>query len=219
MAKHVTEDDLASGLSGFGDGLSTITEKRPRRDSPFRDTRTEPERKPAEREEKIIEIRPAGPVPERERSQIAPPQPERDPHEELLERARAAQARSARVTEGEGREEPVSTQPSTIADYARQVRVSYPEPPEPEAPHVRKADIFTERVTLSVSTEMRDAVEALAREMQRRRTKKEERITANTVMRVAINALLQSFDLEEGDVANTEEELLALARLKRMRRR
>ena len=50
---------------------------------------------------------------------------------------------------------------------------------------VRKADVFTERVTLQISPEMRDQVERLARELQRAKSSKKERITGNTVMRVA----------------------------------
>jgi hypothetical protein len=207
MAKHVTEDDLASGLSGFGDDFSTITEKRPRRDSPFRDTRTEAETRG--KEEKVIEMRPAA------ESTIAPA-PERDPREDLLARARALQARSAqRPPVREGREPQRSpTRVPTIEESAREVRVTFPEAQEglEGQATVRKADIFTERVTLSVSTDMRDSVETLARELQRRRTRKDERITANTVMRVAINALLDGFELEDGDVVNTEDELLNLVR-------
>jgi len=55
-----------------------------------------------------------------------------------------------------------------------------------ESASVRKLDIFTERVTLQISPEMRDEVERIAREIQRTKTSKAECITANTVMRVAI---------------------------------
>ncbi len=75
----------------------------------------------------------------------------------------------------------------------------------------RKADIFTERVTLQISPEMRDEVERIARELQRAKTSKEERITPNTVMRVAILLLTKRFNLNEGEAPNTEEELISLA--------
>jgi hypothetical protein len=208
MAKHVTEDDLASGLSGFGDGLSTITEKRPRRDNPFRDSRSEGSPRPSE--DKVVEMRPPAEA-------TVPLRSERDPREDLLERARAVRAQTtSKPLESEGREPlpPLPVRVPTIEESARQVRVTYPDPEPQETPPVRKADIFTERVTLSVSTEMRDAVEALAREIQRRRTRKDERITANTIMRVAINSFLDSLELEDGDIANSEAELLALARIK-----
>lgn len=75
---------------------------------------------------------------------------------------------------------------------------------------LRKADVFTERVTLQISPEMRDEVDALARDLQRAKTTKDERITANTVMRVAVQLLMEKYRFEKGDVANTEEELFRL---------
>lgn len=81
----------------------------------------------------------------------------------------------------------------------------------------RKADIFTERVTLQISPDMRDEIDALARDLQRSRTTKEERITANTVMRVALELLMKNYQFERGDVANNEAELydLIVRRLKK----
>ena len=73
----------------------------------------------------------------------------------------------------------------------------------------RVADIYTERVTLQLSPEMRDRVDALARELQRSKSNKVERITANTVMRVAIQHVLKNFKLNGGDVPSGEEELLS----------
>jgi hypothetical protein len=71
----------------------------------------------------------------------------------------------------------------------------------------RKADIFTERVTLQISPEMRDEVERIARELQRAKSSKEERITANTVMRVAIQLITKKFKLGSGEAPNNEEKL------------
>jgi hypothetical protein len=71
----------------------------------------------------------------------------------------------------------------------------------------RKADIFTERVTLQISPEMRDDVERIARELQRSKTSKKERITGNTVMRVAIRIITERFQLTPGQVPNDEKEL------------
>jgi hypothetical protein len=89
---------------------------------------------------------------------------------------------------------------------------------EKTAPAVRKADIFTERVTLQISPEMRDEVERLARELQRSKTSKGERITANTVMRVALQLLMKNYQFGRGDVANNEGELYDLV-LQRFRRK
>jgi hypothetical protein len=73
----------------------------------------------------------------------------------------------------------------------------------------RTADDF-EPVTLQISPEMRDETSALARDLQRAKTTKVERITANTVMRVALRLLLENYQFELGDVANTETELYDL---------
>ena len=55
--------------------------------------------------------------------------------------------------------------------------------------------MFTERVRLQISPEMRDDVERLARELQRAKVSKKERITGNTVMRVAIRLITERFEL------------------------
>ena len=81
---------------------------------------------------------------------------------------------------------------------------------EKRKPSQRKADTYSERITLQISPEMRDEVDSLAREIQRSKATKEERITANSVMRVAIRHFLDVFRLRQGDRVNTEEELLAL---------
>jgi hypothetical protein len=75
---------------------------------------------------------------------------------------------------------------------------------------VRKADVFTERVTLQISPEMRDQVERLARELQRAKSSKKERITGNTVMRVAIRLITTRLQLKAGQAPNDEEELYEL---------
>lgn len=212
MVKQITEDDLAAGLSGFGDGLTTITE-RPRRDNPFRDTRAEVERRPPEKVEKVIEMRPGVPPADTQAASTSSREHEARPesHSDRRITGRGASAEPAERPESPyARELPVRT----IEESAREVRVHYPEPEPLEKVQLRKADIFTERVTLSMSTEMRDDVEALARELQRRRTRKDERITANTVMRVAIQSLLERLNLEDWEAANNEADLLELARRK-----
>jgi hypothetical protein len=73
----------------------------------------------------------------------------------------------------------------------------------------RKADIYTERITLQLSPEMRDQVDSLARELQRTKTSKDERITSNSVMRVAIRHFLDQFQAPKVGAPNNEEELLA----------
>jgi hypothetical protein len=65
---------------------------------------------------------------------------------------------------------------------------------------------------------MRDDVERIARELQRANSSKKERITGNTVMRVAIRLITERFQLKDDDAPNTEEELFAVVRNLLMRR-
>jgi hypothetical protein len=57
----------------------------------------------------------------------------------------------------------------------------------------------------------------MARELQRAKTSKDERITANTVMRAAARPVLEHFSADGCDAANSEEELYrAVARALRL---
>jgi hypothetical protein len=78
----------------------------------------------------------------------------------------------------------------------------------------RKSDSFSERVTLQMSPEMRDELTLLAARLQRRKTDKTERITANTIMRVAIQMVLDEIDFGEGDIINSEVDLDRVVRAK-----
>lgn len=153
-----------------------------RRDSPFRDSRAEVKSVEA----KTIEIK---------------PQPESSP---------SALPTSEKGSPVEAREPapepviPVVVKPSAPATAKESPRTRNKTP-------TRKADVYTERVTLQMSAEMRDAVDELARQLQRAKTSKDERITANTVMRVAIRLLTENFELGKGEGPNNEEELYSLA--------
>ena len=112
--------------------------------------------------------------------------------------------------------EPIRALPEVAEPIAPAPRVELPraEPkPRPAKKVVaathRKADIYSERVTVQMSPEMRDGVDELARQLQRGKTSKDERITSNTVMRVAITFMLDHFALKAGDAPNTESELLS----------
>ena len=72
---------------------------------------------------------------------------------------------------------------------------------------VRKADIFTEKISVPMSPEMRDDLERIARELQRSKRSKQERITVNTVVRAAIWLITQRFELAAGEAPNGETEL------------
>lgn len=122
-------------------------------------------------------------------------------------------------------EQPESRIKSPVSDVQRTVSVDLverenivrnepvPRPVKPKAKaQARKSDIYTEKVSFKLSPEMRDEVDELARQLQRSKTSKDERITANTVMRVAIRIVLDEFKLGRGESANNEDELLELVR-------
>jgi len=165
MPKHVTEDDLAAGVRGMG-GLATL--QRTRRDSPFRDSRSEV------KTVEIPAVDPVAPVVKEPSKVEATPVPSK--------------------VEIPAQEEKVPA----IEKPARSARKKSPQ---------RKVDVYTEPVTLRMSPAMRDEVETMARELQRAKTSKDERITGNTVMRVAVRLVLDHFRPDPADAANTEEEL------------
>ena len=193
MAKgHVTDQDLESGIRSLG-GLGGIAGGGARRDSPFG---SDFARKA---------------VPE------AAPEPP------------AAQAEAARAVELRPVKEvapapPVAASPLPEVKSPPPVRVPAEPKPRPREPFrpvptlpeipARKSDSFTERVTLQMSPDMRDELNLLAAKLQRRKFDKSERITANTIMRVAIRIVLDEVDFGTGDIANSETDLLRIVRKK-----
>jgi len=78
-----------------------------------------------------------------------------------------------------------------------------------------KAEAFSERITLNITPDMRDKAEMIARGLQRRKADRTERITANTIYRVAIEALLANEDFLKSISPNTEKELLDAVKAKK----
>ena len=185
----VTEDELSKSIKSIGSFSSITGEGRPRRDSPFGATASEQQPEQAQ-PEKVVEML----LPEGQATQAVVQQ---TPQPEQTARARVIRERA----------------PESVQEAAQQVRVVEEEvEPTPKPP--RKADLYPEKVLVNMNKEMRDAVDDLAKELHRQRTTKDERITGNTVIRVAIRSFLDSFELGEGDVANNEEELLQLVEKK-----
>jgi len=197
MAKRVvSQKEIAAGLDSIGavDGLFGKP-KKTRRDSPFRSTKIE-EEETAEAAEPVSE--PLRPAPTVQEGRV------------VAETAPASQPVAPKVVEREVSlqvSEPVSS-PVQVKNPVREVA---PKPEEKQRRvSVTKAQEFDERVTLPMSFEMREACEALAKQLQKRRTEKNERITSNTVMRCFLEACIQSFELEEHEFANNEEALCEL---------
>jgi hypothetical protein len=188
MAKgQVTPEDLATGIKSFG-GLSSLGgAPRPVRDNPFRDTRTEPAQP-----QPVVAVAAPEPAPEVPRLEVI------NGHDT----AGVGEGTSKLVASKPPRErKPVAPRPAQ--------RPAAPVPiAEPNAVgREKKTELYTEQVSVPLNAEIRDRAEALAKELQRRRTDKSERITTNTVIRVALRAMLDAFHLPEAAAINTESEL------------
>jgi hypothetical protein len=95
---------------------------------------------------------------------------------------------------------PVATISLPVAPKAgRKSRARQPSPTE----------VCGENVTVPMTWEMRAEAVAFAAELQRRRTDKSERITANAIFRVAIEVFLRTFKAPDVGGINSEAELLA----------
>ena len=111
--------------------------------------------------------------------------------------------------------EPEAPAPLAVADPTPVVEeTSKRRSPRRQKKPETKIDLFPERVTVLMSPDMRDRINSLAAKLQRKKSDKSERITANTIHRVALSVLLSNLKLEDSDAPNTEEELLELAQRK-----
>jgi hypothetical protein len=204
MAKgQVTTDDLASGIRSFG-GLAQLGgSSRPVRDNPFRDTRSDP-------------VQPVVAAPPPTQPAVTTPAPAAEvPRLEVINGTEPA-------TAGEG------SVPASVPAAPRPARERKPAAPRPldatkvipqrvvsskpssgaeAAVREKKTELYTERVTVLLNADLRDRAEALAKELHRRRTQKGERITANTIFRVAIRGMLDTFDPATAAELNTELDL------------
>lgn len=196
MAKgYISEDEVRANLDSVG-SLGALTQSRPRRDSLFRRTEDELISKP------VLPVTQSTPavaavVSEplkvidlaiKTSAQVEPP------HAEVLPEAKVAPI-IARETVAEVKVVEVPTQ--VVA-------------PQETSPVSAKAARYTERITFPITLEMRDGFEDLARKINRQRSIRQQRVTANTVMRVALEAFRTRFKFSDTDVANTDEELLNL---------
>lgn len=214
MAKgSVSDEELATGLKSFG-GFGALGQAsgRPRREDPFRDTRAE---------HALVEAQQA----EESRVEDTPVSGTRVEVSEAFSRIEVVKTPPAEPPA------PPAVRESAVPLKLREKKPAIPrltqaersaEPaPQPGASAAEtKAALYTERVTVPLGPELRDAAEALAKDLQRRRTEKGERITANSVMRVALRVLLDAFDARSAGAINTEEELFeaASARLRTAKR-
>jgi hypothetical protein len=191
MAKgQVTTDDLATGMRSFG-GLSSLGgAARPVRDNPFRDTRSEPAQ-PA------VPAAAPEPAPESPRLEVVNghDNPEVGEGTKTLSTPKAPRERKPVAPRTATRVEPAAPLAATEGGVRE-----------------KKTELYPEQVSVLLNAEIRDRTEALAKDLQRRRTHKGERITTNTVIRVALRALLDTFDPSTSATINTESELYETVR-------
>ena len=184
MAKgQVSDEELAAGLKSLGGGLGGIASTGARRDSPF-----------------------ATPAP-----RIPVPIPATSPLD-----GHAANKVSEKTIDVALKEEtkipPVKQVLPEVKATVKAVKplLSHTKEKSVKEPVQAKSDNFSERITLQMSPEMRDELNDLARKLQRRKTDKSERITANTLMRASIQFMLDNLELGEVDRPNNEGEVLEL---------
>lgn len=185
MAKgHISDDDLTKGLRNFG-GLSSFGAQggKPLRDSPFRVSEPEVQARPVEPVRKVV------------------PQPAAKPLENKAVQERRGEER---LPPQALPEKPIVPKVAVRKIEARE-KVS-----REERQREKKTERYTERVTVLLDAELRDGAEGLAKELSRRRKEKGgERITANTIMRVALRLVLEKCELSPADAPEDEEEIFA----------
>jgi len=83
---------------------------------------------------------------------------------------------------------------------------------------IPKTQLYTERVTMLMDSATRDELNRVAHALQRKKSDSRERITANTLMRVAVKLFLEDLRPSDGDTPLTESELYQLTKAKIRRR-
>ena len=192
MAKQqVTEADIEESLKSLG-GFGGLGTQKPRRDSPFG---SEFSRKEAPKPAALTA--PISPNPEEslpKKEAAAAPIP-------LIQKIEIEKTVPAKE---EAEEERRGETPKKVEPRKRMLT----EPLSEKKETLPKTETLPERITLQMSEEMRDSLNDIARQLQRLRREKGERITANTLMRVAIQGFIDSFDSKALGGVSSEEELL-----------
>ena len=245
MAKPtVTEADLQAGLGNLGGSFGTLTGQGPtRRDSPFgREHVRQPPvvTHPQQKQVEVTPIELSVPVTSN-RVETAQPKPM------SASTSASTPALTPTPTPVEAkRAQPLPTQeaplqgipaPTTVGAAATanndtestprsrsHVVVQQPTKLKREASPtvkptlIREVEEPTERITLPITADTRDRLTLIASTLQRRKVDKSERITPNTLIRVAVKLLINELAPGEGDAPNTEEELYELLKT-RVRKR
>jgi len=80
-----------------------------------------------------------------------------------------------------------------------------------------KLEEFPAKFNLRLSNETLNEFHLLALKLQQQRARKGERITVNSIMRAALSDFLEYFDVTGADSPSTEEEIVELVKVKRVK--
>lgn len=130
------------------------------------------------------------------------PQEVRRPEPESQEPKTPRATKSSANAKGPGRRKPAAPSPSSGPEERPSPRAA------PESPG--KSSTYTEKVTVPMTGEMRDSLTLLAARLQRSRTDRSERITGNSVIRVAVQVVLDRLGHSLEDPVNSENDLRVL---------
>jgi hypothetical protein len=235
MAKPtVTEKDVSEGIASLG-GFGGLTKQASsaRRDSPFG---TNYAKSPPQKTPVATNSVPTDPVPAAETKaapltviNVTPPANLADlslksaPSETTgnpVPPPSSAETPAAAIEESALRppELPVVATTPVKPTPQKALRQGQGNTPPQTSPSIPKTELFSERVTVLMDSEMRDELNRVAHLLQRRKTASTERITANTLMRVAIKVFLEELEPADTDTPNTELELYRLTKSKVRRR-
>jgi hypothetical protein len=182
---EVSDDDLARGLRGFGGVTPFSSTGKPIRDNPFRDTQAQP--RPVEAARKV-----------------EPVAVEKEPQQ-----AETVERRGEKIASAIAAKPKREIVPKAAVRRIEPREVERPSAAAAERPGENKTERYPERVTVPLDAELRDSAESFAREISRRRDDKAERITTNTIMRVALRLLLEEVAPSFSASPNNEEEIFS----------
>ncbi len=78
----------------------------------------------------------------------------------------------------------------------------------------RKADVYVEKMSTFLSSEMRDKLSITARKLNSNRLVKGDPITSHTLLRCGVRVVTDLLQFSDADVISSEEELMALVERK-----
>lgn len=95
-----------------------------------------------------------------------------------------------------------------------QPKISEPQVESKKSKKERKSDLYGEKISTFLSTEMRDDLSMTARMLNSNRLVKGDPITTHTLMRCGVRVVTELLEFSKADVISSEEELYALIKKK-----